>query len=419
MSEILDFYQEQAKAELSTVPWLAELKAQALQDFKRRGFPTRQNEEWKYTVMDAFLQQRFSQQRLSVSAKIDQITPFTSQISLINGQIMSSEFIRQLPSQVIIKPLLQSLSDHTDKIQPYLDKLLKREHGFHALNTAALNTGVFIYLPKGVSIPEPIVLAHWQDQALQASHSRHLIVAEEGSQATIIETFHGQDDACYFTNTVSEIYLAKQANITHYKIQCESKAAFHIGHLAVNQAQESQFASHSLSLGGKLVRSDVTIDLQETQAQCLMNGIYLPGDKQHIDHHTVVNHRVADCKSVQDYKGILMDKARAVFNGKVVVAKHAQHTQASQQNKNLLLSANAEIDTKPQLEIFADDVVCSHGATVGQLDADALFYMAARGIDKQEAKKYLIHAFAADNLSLIPNTQMEAWMLNLINQQLR
>jgi Fe-S cluster assembly protein SufD len=176
--------------------------------------------------------------------------------------------------------------------------------------------------------------------------------------------------------------------------------------------------NHSLSLGGKCVRSDLSLYLQEEKAHCLMNAIYAPTDGQHVDHHTTVYHLVPNCSSEQDYKGILNGRARAVFNGKVIVAKDAQHTDAKQQNKNLLLSANAEIDTKPQLEIFADDVLCSHGATVGQLDEEALFYLATRGIDRVEASHYLIHAFAKDNLQLIPHRKLADLMSQLLTQQL-
>ncbi|MDP1602551.1 MAG: Fe-S cluster assembly protein SufD [Legionella sp.] len=423
MSDILEFYQEQAKAGLSTIPWLALLQKNALNEFNRYAFPTRKDEDWKYTAMDGFLQHRFakfSEEAASDVAKINADIPIGRQLVIHNGQVVDVEkFTDKFPAGVIVKPLLQAMEEHADKIKPYLDKLLKHEHGFHALNMAALQTGVLIYVPKGVLIEEPIVLAHWQDKANQAVHSRHLIIAEEGSQATIIETFHGMDACNYLTNTVTEVQVGKNAKIIHYKIQCESHAAFHIGHLTVQQESESQFDSHSLSLGGKLVRSDLTFNLQELRAQCLMNGIYIPTDQQHVDHHTTVHHLVPDCSSTQDYKGILTGKSRAVFNGKVVVAKDAQHTRAAQQNKNLILSALAEIDTKPQLEIFADDVLCSHGATVGQLDEDALFYMATRGIDREDASCYLIHAFAADNLRLVPHPEMVNWMSNLITRQLR
>ena len=421
MSDVLDFYECQAKEGLSTIPFLADMQEKALGDFKSRAFPTRHDEDWKYTRMDGFLQERFA--RLDVEPyglrEFTQNAPIGREILIYNGQIVLNESVKDLPAGVIVAPLLDALSRHAELITPWLGKLLRPEHGFHALNMAALQTGMLIYLPAGVQLDEPLVLAHWQDQKGGAVHSRHLIIAEEGSKACIMETFHGEESCSYLTNTVTEAYLAPHSRIVHYKIQCESKAAFHIGHIAVLQKQDSQFESHSLSLGGKLVRSDMTFRLQEPKAHCLMNGVYLPTDGQHMDHHTTVHHLVPDCKSNQDYKGILKGKSQAVFNGKIVVGVGAIHTNAQQSNKNLLLSPTAEIDTKPQLEIFADDVVCSHGATVGQLDEDALFYMAARGIDRAEASRYLIQAFAEDNLRLIPHTEMVNWMSELINSQLR
>ena len=201
----------------------------------------------------------------------------------------------------------------------------------------------------------------------------------------------------------------------HYKIQRESKLAYHMGHLAVNQAMDSQLDSHLFSLGGKCVRSDITIGLSEPGAQCLMNGVYVPNDLQHMDHHTLVTHEAPNCRSEQDYKGILNGHSRAVFNGRVVVAKGAQHTQAKQQNKNLLLSIDTEIDTKPQLEIFADDVVCTHGATVGQLDEEAIFYLATRGIGRADATRYLVKAFTVDNLRILANVELATWVGTLLN----
>jgi Fe-S cluster assembly protein SufD len=423
MSEILEFYREQAKTSSFTAPWLVSLQNQALDDFSHQGFPSRKHEEWKYTTLDAFLQQRFyNPSHLSSASQDDllNVLPIGRQLVICDGKITSNlkEFSQQLPRGVMVLPLVEAIDKYADKVKPYLAKLLKHEHGFHALNTAILQTGLFIYLPQGVCLEEPLVLAHWQTNKEQGVYPRHLIVAESESKATIVEAFNGQDNLNYLTNVVTEIVLAKKAKIVHYKIQNESKAAFHIGHLAIKQAAESQFESHSISVGGRLVRSDISISLEEEQAQCLMNGLYLPRDNQHIDHHTTVYHRVSNCQSTQDYKGVLAGRSRAVFNGKVIVAKDAQHSVARQQNKNLLLSAQAEIDTKPQLEIFANDVVCSHGATVGQLDEDALFYMASRGISPEQANRYLIQAFVGENLSKIPHSEMREWITNLINTQL-
>ena len=383
MSELFNFYQEQALANSSAndLLWLKEIKTKALYDLNRLGFPNRKNEEWKYTLLDSFFKQPFKPFKLDNERVDNSFAPFEWAASIQNGIIyFNDEFKRQLPKEVIFESLLTAIHTHPDLVKSYLGKLLKTEHGFQALNTAAMQTGLFIYVPADVHLEQPLVINHWQDNDNQAVHVRHLIIADERSNATIIESYQGLDNCCYFTNVISEMHLAAQAKLTHYKIQCEAKSAYHIGHIAVQQSQQSQCSTHSLSVGGKLVRSDLTFDLTEENAYCGMNGIYLPGNNQHIDHHTNVNHLVPNCQSVQDYKGILNGQATAVFNGKICVAKHAQHTDAKQQNKNLLLSEKAQINTKPQLEIFADDVVCSHGATVGQLDDDALFYLATRGI---------------------------------------
>lgn len=419
MSEVIEFYQQQAKAAFSTIPWLAKLQEQGLIELQRCGFPTRHQEDWKYTLVDSLLQQRFTQQALNqpARAKTEIKLPLNGCVTVQNGQVFT-ENNDDLPAGVLIESLTCALEHHADIIKPYLGQALHHEHGFQALNTAMLRCGVVIYLPAGVTIDQPIVLSHWQDQANQVIHNRYLIIAEQGSQATIVEDYSGAEACPYFTNTVTEIFTAKNARVVHYKIQREAKSAYHIGHLSVNQSGGSQFESHSLSLGGKLVRSDLSLHLQEEQARCLLNGIYVPTEGQHVDHHTTVYHQMPHCQSKQDYKGILMGHSRAVFNGKVIVAKDAQHSCANQQNKNLLLSAQAEIDTKPQLEIFADDVICTHGATVGQLDEEALFYLATRGIDRREASSYLIHAFAAENLRLVPNRILADWMATLLNEQL-
>lgn len=421
MSEVLEFYQQQAKEGFSTVPWLAELQAKGLHELANYGFPSRHDEEWKYTLVDKFLLERFVQQDVKQRTQVvDSGLPIGIRLTIQNGQILGDqELVKHLPAGVLVQSLTQALEQHPDKIKPYLGKILRHEHGFQALNTAMLHCGVVIYLPAGVHVEVPLVLSNWQDQDNQAIHSRYLIIAEAGSQATIIEEYHGAEQCNYFSNTVTEVYAAANAKLVHYKIQREGRAAYHIGHLSVQQASGSQFDSHSFSLGGKLVRSDISLRLEAENARCLMNGIYAPTEGQHIDHHTTIYHLVPNCQSEQDYKGVLTGRSRAVFNGKVIVAKGAQHSNAKQQNKNLLLSNQAEIDTKPQLEIFADDVICTHGATVGQLDEEALFYLATRGIDRAEASSYLIHAFAADNLRLVPDLKLADWMATLLTEQLR
>lgn len=421
MNEILDFYQQQASASLSSISWLAKLQSQALADLQQRGFPNRHDEEWKYTNVDALLKNSFRpyDKELTASASQASDLPLSQQLLIQNGIISGIEQLTKvLPKGVLVMPLADALIHHEDLLKPYLGSVLKQEHAFHFLNTAMMHCGVLIYIPKGIRIEEPIALIHRQDQEQQSVHLRHLIIVESGSEATVVEDYQGLENACYLTNTVTEVFLAANAHLKHCKIQRESKAAYHMGHVSVKQNAQSEFANHSLSLGSKCVRSDLSVYLQEEKGHCLMNGIYAPAEGQHVDHHTTVHHLVPNCTSDQDYKGILTGRSRAVFNGKVFVAKDAQHTDAKQQNKNLLLSANAEVDTKPQLEIYADDVLCSHGATVGQLDEEALFYLATRGIGPVEASHYLIQAFANDNLRLIPHQKLSDFMGHLLTQQL-
>lgn len=314
MSELLTFYKQAAKARFSSIPWLLDMQKNAIADFTRMGFPTRYMEDWKYTLVDSFLQQRFVNEPAPVTSKPNTSLPIGFPISITNNGVAGIEALT-LPNDVIVQPLIQAIVEHSEKVKPYLNQILQHEHGFHALNTAMLTGGLFIYVPKHTCLALPLHLSHWQDKTNQAGHIRHLIVLEEGSSASVIEDFHGDNDACYFTNTITEVHLAAQATLTHYKIQRESDKAYHIGHIAVKQAAKSQFDSHSFSFGGKLVRSDIAIGLNEPNAQCLMNGIYAPTDGQHMDHHTMVKHEAPDCKSEQDYKGILKGHSRAVFNG--------------------------------------------------------------------------------------------------------
>jgi Fe-S cluster assembly protein SufD len=425
MDSVLEFYKKEVEVGQVAVPWVARVQEKAMRELEYRAFPSRKDEDWKYSALalDGFLATRFAQQK-GPTLKKPNLTdlpkaPLGQEIILYNGEIIGLEALQaSLPAGVIVEPLLSALERHEAKVKPWLGKLLTHEHGFHALNMAALQTGVFIYVPKNIQLDNPLLLTHWQDVPNAALYARHLVVLEEGSRLNLIENYQGKPTCAYFTNAVTEVHLGAHAELVHYKIQAESSAAFHIGHLAVQQGQASSCQSHSLSVGGQLARMDISLTFLAPEASCLLNGLYLPAEGQHMDHHTSIHHLVPDCKSKQDYKGILSGKTKAVFNGKVLVSKGAMHTAAEQQNKNLLLSSDAEIDTKPQLEIFADDVTCSHGATVGQLDEDALFYMATRGLNYEEASLALIQAFAMENIAYLPSEPMQAWMSQLIEQQL-
>ncbi len=429
MGDILDFYQQQAKQVKASETWLAQLQQKALTDFARLGFPSRHQESWKYLAVEPFLKQSFMQAKPGKQLDHDAIAvmatgrqtdaPIGMKIACVDGVVLGLKTIQaSLPPGVIVQTLQQAAHDHPEKLKPYLDTILPHQHAFHAMNTAMLHDGLFIYVPKHVTLAEPLLLSHWQTTNNQALYLRHVVVAEPGSSLTIIEDFQGESHACYFTNTITEVYLAANASLVHYKIQRESPLAFHVGHIAVTQEASSQFKSHVLSLGSQWSRSDMNIQFKAPQAHCVLNGIYAPRREQQMGHHTAVQHGVPDCHSQQDYKGILSEQSHAVFQGEVTVGKDATATKAEQQNKNLLLSAGAEIDTKPQLAIFADDVQCTHGATVGQLDEEALFYLTTRGIDKSEARRYLIQAFASANLQALDHEPLRVWMASLLNQQM-
>ena len=405
MRDLLDFYQAEGLHSIAALPALSELKTRALADFERLGFPTRHDEAWKYSATDVLRTERYAAQ---TSAMTD-------------WHRSSSDFplttLGKWPAGVIVLPWADAVITHAAIIAQYLGTIAVHTHGFLAQNTALFQEGLFIYVPSGVCLDEPLVMTHWQDQMQQARFTRTLVIAEPNSSMTMLEYYQGDEQTAYFTNALTEVYVGAGAHVTHYKIQRESPLAYHVGELAVLQAAGSQLNSHSLSLGGKWVRSDTTITLAAPHAKCLMNGIYAPTGRQHVDHHTLVQHDAPDCVSDQNYKGMVSGQARAVFNGKVVVAHGAQHSHATQQNKNLLLSTQAEIDTKPQLDIFADDVVCTHGATVGQLDEEALFYLGTRGISPLEASRYLVQAFVTDNLAHVALKPLACWMSDLIMQQ--
>ena len=258
----------------------------------------------------------------------------------------------------------------------------------------------FFEVVKGRSAPHPEWLTYLEASKVLA-HPRTLIVASAGSQARIVESYVGADEQTYFSNAVSEVFVGENATVDHYKIQQESMEAFHVASLHVHTDRNATFSSHSFSLGGKLVRNDAFAILDGEGGECTLNGLYLADRERLIDNHTTIDHAKPHCPSHEVYKGILGGTARAIFNGKIIVRPDAQKTDAKQTNRALLLTDGATINTKPQLEIFADDVKCTHGATVGRLDETALFYMKSRGLNAEAAKKLLTYAFAADVIETI------------------
>jgi Fe-S cluster assembly protein SufD len=401
------------------------LRRRAFDRFTELGFPTTRDEDWRYTSVAPIARTRFrpapavplaeaGKRRWRLSTHPDPL-PDAGRGSIHFGDVAHCRLVwvnghyapevstpGELPRGVRAVSLASALSREFELIEPHLARYARFDRqAFVALNTALMTDGGLIYVPRGVVVEEPIHLLYLSDapDGPPVSHPRTLIVAEESSQVTVLETYLGLGSS--FTSAVTEIVLAENAVVDHYKSQCESDEAFHVATIQLQQARDSNFRSHSISLGGSLVRNDVNAVLAGPGIESTLNGLYVATGQQHVDNHTSIEHAQPHCNSHELYKGILDGAATAVFNGKIFVRQEAQKTDAKQTNQNLLLSRDATINTKPQLEIFADDVRCTHGATVGQLDDDAIFYLRARGIGLEEARSILTYAFATDILNRI------------------
>ena len=391
--------------------WLGSLRHSAAARFAEIGFPTRRDEEWRFTNVAPIAETPFTlASRAQSELTAEGLRQFTyegltgTQLVFVNGHFAANLSSQTVPGGVIVKTLAQAMAENSGVVETHLGQSAQFDtQAFVALNTAALEDGAFVHIAAGAIVTAPIHLLFVStvESGPTVSHPRTLIVVEENSQATLIESYAGPAGQVYFTNAVTEVILAQNAVVDHYKVQRESEKAYHIATMQVSLARSVNFSSHSIGLGGLLVRNDANAYLGGEGIECTLNGVYLGKDKQLIDNHTAIDHAMPHCNSHEIYKGILDDNSRGVFNGKIFVREDAQKTDAKQTNQTLLLSPNAQIDTKPQLEIFADDVKCTHGATIGQLNAEALFYLRARGIAKADALALLTYAFASDIVSRI------------------
>ncbi len=398
--------------------WLRPLREAALSSFEKLGFPTTRNEEWQYTNVAPIANSSFRLPTFEFDRhKAPELANFTfseaecCQLIFVNGifsQDLSST--KCLPRGACIKSLAAALETEKAIVEPWLASLASHERdAFTALNTAFISDGAFVYLPPGAVLSEVLhlVFVSTTNGHAVASHPRNLIVIGDGCEVGIVESYAGLDHGRYFTNAVTEIVLGSGAQLDHYKLQRESENAFHVASLQVLQDRSSHFTSHSISLGGALVRNNVNVVMNAEGSECTLNGLYAARSRQHIDNHTCIDHARPHCDSRELYKGILEDRSSGVFNGKIIVRKDAQRTNAKQTNKNLLLSEDAVVNTKPQLEIFADDVKCTHGATIGHLDDEELFYTRSRGIGLEAARTLLTYAFASDILNSLKFKPMQ------------
>ena len=410
--------------------WLMRTRTDALNRFRALGFPTTRDEEWRFTNVAPIADRAFTLGAEPLDAGRVDVAPFrlpgnlSAEVVFVNGTYVPAlSTLGWLPPGTAIESLASALAARTGDIEPYLTRLAPFEgHAFTALNTAFLADGACIRIPPRALVEKPIhvlfVATRDPDGRATMSHPRVLAVLGDGSQASIVESYAGADDAAYFTNAVTEIVLGENAVLDHYKLQHESSQAYHIGGVHLRLQRSANCTSHSISLGGLLVRNDVVAVLDGEGAECTLNGLYLADDQRLVDNHTTIDHAKPHCGSREIYKGVLADRARGVFNGKIIVRPDAQKTDAKQTNRALLLSEDAQVNTKPQLEIFANDVKCTHGAAVGQLDDEAVFYLRSRGLAESEARRLLIHAFAADVLNRMPLESTRAGAERVLQQRL-
>lgn len=406
--------------------WLIQQRQQAAEYFLENGFPV-DDEEWRLTNLSLLTKRTYQPATQDSVPAWDEISALLApgltgpRIVVVDGKF-SAELsdLANLPANVEVSSLNDALASQSDFLANHLGRYADIEQqAFNSLNTALWSDGAYIRIGKNVTLDSPIQLIYVstaQDGAL--SNPRTLVLADPHSHVNIIEYHVGLGEAEYFSNGVTEVVVEQNAFLGHYWIELESLRAVNVSTLRAQLHRDSRLESHTVLLGGALVRNNIHPVLNGENGDCLINGVYVGNDRQHLDNHMRIEHAKAHCSSRQFYRGILDDHATGVFTGRIVVHPDAQKTDAKQSNMNLLLSENAEADSKPQLEIYADDVKCTHGATIGQLDEDAIFYLRARGIDNQSARNMLIHAFAAESLDRIPLPTVREYLAEQLDRRL-
>ncbi|MGK2858679.1 MAG: Fe-S cluster assembly protein SufD [Thermoanaerobaculia bacterium] len=379
-----------------------ELRLGGLARFRELGFPTTKQEEWIYTNVAPIARTEFRlAERRSGLLDLTAIAPYSLadeaalELVFVNGHYSDSLSRTLVPTPVTARSLAAMLAERADVVAPHL---VAQDGAFTALNTAFLHDGAYISIPEGRVIERPIHLLFISTPLAtpQMTSPRIVIVAGRSAEARVVESYVGLGDAIYLTNVVTEIVAGENSRIDHTKVQLESEQAFHVSLTSVRQARDSHVFSHAIQLGGALVRNEIHATLDGEGSECQLDGLFVLRGSQHVDNHTVIDHAKPHATSEEFYKGVLDGRSRGIFDGKIIVRKDAQKTSSRQTNNNLLLSNEAIIDSKPQLEILADDVKCTHGSTIGQIDEEALFYLQSRGVGRTEARGILTFAFASE-----------------------
>ena len=421
---------KQMQRDLSLPAFASDLRERAFARFNDLGFPTTKHERWRFTNVAPIVGKPFVlAPQVKVTAALlapYQLASVTGpRLVFVNGRYAAEHSaINDLPVGLEMRSLAETLAIDAGVLEPRLGKVAAFDNEvFTALNTALLHDGAVVRVAANTVVESPVHLLFVStgsdsDAATAMSHPRVLVEAGENSQIRIIESYAGANNASYFLNGVTEVVAGPNAVVDHYKLLRDSMLAFHIASMQLQLARSANFSSHSITLGGALVRNDVDVLLNGEGIECTLNGLYLANNQRLVDNHTTIHHAKPNCASHEFYKGIIDDHAHAVFNGKIIVEIDAQKTNAKQTNKALLLSEDAQINTKPELEIFANDVKCTHGATVGQLDEKALFYLRSRGLGNDQARSVLIHAFASDLLNQIAIDPLRVKLEALLLQQL-
>jgi Fe-S cluster assembly protein SufD len=405
-------------------PWLRNLRAEAFARFCQVGLPTTRDEDWRFTNISAIAQTQFRLAAKTTVAKDSlaglRFTEAACQLVFVNGHFAPElSSLDKVQKGVTVNGLAKEIAAKSAHVENHLGRYLNiQRDAFCALNTAFAEDGAFVHVRRGAAVEHPIYLlfVSTPTDAPSMNHPRNLFVVEEESQVAIVEDYVSLGDtAGSLCNTATELVAKDGAIVSHYMIEREDKQSFNISTLRIEQGRNANVASHSVLLGGGIVRNNVHPVLAGEGTECLINGLFVGNGKQHLDNYMLVEHAKPHCSSRQFYNGILDDSAHGVFHGRIIVHKDAQKTDAKQTNRNLLLSDSAQIDTKPQLEIYADDVKCTHGATIGQIEENALFYLRSRGIDETSARKLLLMAFAGECLDRMREDSVRSSIEKLLN----
>ncbi|HUZ07752.1 MAG TPA: Fe-S cluster assembly protein SufD, partial [Candidatus Paceibacterota bacterium] len=412
-TELLAEIFSQAEAAPNQPRWLPPLRKAGMASFAEAGFPKLSDEDWRFTNVAPIANLPFSfareaavngaETKLIAESVFDKLPGH--RLVFVNGFFCAKlSSIKPVTGGARIESLAAALAKDSALIEKHLGKYAHTaKNAFAALNQAFFTDGAFIFVPKGVDVAEPVQLIYISSAKEKGETilPRNLVIAEANSKLTVVESYISTGDVAYFTNAVTEILAGDNAMVEHVKLQDESTDAFHIATIAGEFGRASNVTVHSFALGAKLSRTNIRTKLAGEGLECILNGLYLTKDNQLADHHMIVEHAQPHCASHEYFNGILDDKSKGVFHGRILVQQIAQKTDAKQTNKNLLLSDDATADTKPQLEIYADDVKCTHGATIGQLNAESIFYLRSRGIGTDTARQMLIHAFAGEIIGRI------------------